>query len=131
MRTYATVDDVKNETGLVLDPEDGKTLLRRASLLVENAASNSSYEVDEDGYPSEARVRELFMVATCLQVKALDDSGGTFSMSTEGPAQLGSLKFGSESGSSGGSDSSSGLDPEVGLLMASEGLLSSSVRVRR
>lgn len=129
MRIYATKEDVLEETGLELDEQEAKQYLRTASLQVEHATDNSPYDVDEDGYPTDSRVRDVLKLATCLQAKSLDENQGSFSLGSQGPSQLGSLRF--DGGSSGSGDSVSTVDPEVGLLLANEGLLSTSVRVRR
>lgn len=131
MRIYATKQDLVDEVGLELSDQEAKDILRKASLVVENATINSEYEVDEDGYPTDPRVVRVFTLATCVQAKSLDESSGSLSLGSEGPSQLGSLKFGSSGDSSGAGSDAVQADPEVALLLSTEGLLSAQVRVLR
>lgn len=131
MRIYATKQDLKDEVGIDLDEQDAKPLLRKASLIVEDATTNSSYDTNDSGLPTDPRIVRAFTIATCLQAKSLDENGGSLSLGTEGPSQLGSLKFGSSSEPTGAGSVPTMVDPEVALLLSSEGLLSASVRVLR
>lgn len=68
MRLYATPGDVAEWIGLDTPPDNAKTLIRHASLLVESATRLDRYNVDMDGKPTEYKVAEAFRDATCEQV---------------------------------------------------------------
>ncbi len=75
MRIYATVDDIYERLGLspeqepqVLPHNKALSLLRSASLLVENATRLATYDVDTNGLPTEPKIIEAFKLATLQQI---------------------------------------------------------------
>lgn len=91
-RIYATSADYQNVTGLT-PPDDIDTLLADASRMLEaNVFKICWYEVDEDGYPSNALVRQAFREAACVQARWFDDLGDSTGASAVG---WGSVKLGS------------------------------------
>lgn len=94
-RTYATAQDY---TRLAEDDWDGTptTLLKRlrsASIEVEKLTRRSLYDVDVDGYPTDAGVSEAFTEATV----AIAEYWGITDDPTGADASLGAVKIGSVS----------------------------------
>lgn len=94
-RTYATAQDY---TRLAEDDWDGApaTLLKRlrsASIEVEKLTRRSVYDVDVDGYPTDAGVSEAFTEATV----AIAEYWGITDDPTGADASLGAVKIGSVS----------------------------------
>ncbi|MFC9847791.1 hypothetical protein ACFWFF_01575 [Streptomyces sp. NPDC060223] len=102
-RIYAVSADYQSYTGQT-PPADIAARLARASRFVESSVFRLCwYEVDEDGYPSNAAVAEAFAAAVCAQVQWWAETGDELGTA----AQWGSVKIGSVSLSGPGSSSGS------------------------
>ncbi|MGW0495047.1 hypothetical protein ACWD0Z_06290 [Streptomyces sp. NPDC003007] len=106
-RIYATSADYQQFTGQA-PPPDIEALLAKASRFLEaNVFRLCWYEVDADGYPSNAVVRQAFRDATCAQAEWFDDIGDSTGASAVGWAsvKLGSASMSRPEGSTSGSAS--------------------------
>ena len=65
-RIYATPEDLTDWTGKPA-PANATSLLRSASVLVEDATLTAIYTVDRDGKPTQPAIRQAFLEATCEQ----------------------------------------------------------------
>lgn len=115
-RQYATPTDFDtwDEDDEYPTPTDSK--LRRASGVIDGLTRLAVYDVDEDGYPTDAVVTEAFMNATCAQVAywfETDDPTGA--LSQEGAVSIGSVSIGARGRSSG-----NGAPDEAQARVASE-----------
>ncbi|WP_328846120.1 hypothetical protein [Streptomyces sp. NBC_00258] len=108
-RNYATSADYQSYTGQT-PPADIEARLGRASRFLDSDVFRLCwYEVDEDGYPSNAVVRQAFADAVCAQVQWWAETGDELGVAGRWDSvKLGSLSLsrGSSSGSSSGSASS-------------------------
>lgn len=70
MLIYATSDDLTTATPpwLTVAPANVGSLLRSASLLIQQTTIASFYDVDDTGLPTDAVVLQAFVDATCAQV---------------------------------------------------------------
>ncbi|MFE6487977.1 hypothetical protein ACFVGN_34285 [Streptomyces sp. NPDC057757] len=107
-RNYATSADYQAYTGKT-PPADIDARLSRASRFLGSAVFRLCwYEVDEDGYPSNAIVAEAFAAAVCAQVEWWDETGDESGAAGRfGTVKLGSLAL-SRANSSSGSVAESG-----------------------
>ncbi|MGW0163658.1 hypothetical protein ACWDWT_00485 [Streptomyces sp. NPDC003343] len=93
-RIYATSEDYQAYTGQT-PPSDAEALLAKASRFLEsNVFKICWYEVDADGYPSNALVRQAFRDAACAQAEWYDEIGDTTGATGAG---WGSVSLGSAS----------------------------------
>ena len=91
-RIYATSAEYEAYTGQT-PPSDIDQQLKDASrMLVAEVIRLCWYEVDEDGYPSNATVREAFSDAVCAQVQWWDEIGDSIGAAGVG---WGTVKLGS------------------------------------
>lgn len=136
MRVYATPDDVHEfETGEKPEqPISNPAMvaeLRRASTRIDSYTRTSVYQVDAEGYPSDAKVREAFKWATCAQhawFKVTEDLTGAESQ--EGMTKIGSVQLGGMSSNSGNASATAEdarSAPEAIEILMNAGLLSSRV----
>lgn len=102
-RIYATSADYLAYTGLT-PPSDIDARLARASRFLGSEVFRLCwYEVDEDGYPSNATVAEAFAAAVCAQVQWWDETGDELGVAGRyASVKLGTLAL-SRASSAGGS----------------------------
>ncbi|MFI7014388.1 hypothetical protein [Streptomyces sp. NPDC050164] len=124
-RIYATSAQYQTFTGQA-PPADIDALLGKASRMLEASVFRLCwYEADEDGYPSNALVRQAFADAVCAQVAWWDELGDSTGAAVAG---WGSVKLGSASMSRPEGQTSSGasaareIAPEVGDVLGSADL---------
>ncbi|MFF4701250.1 hypothetical protein [Streptomyces chattanoogensis] len=67
-RIYATRDQLAAYLGTSV-PNDAERLIARASEDIDAALLTAVYDVDEMGYPAEARIRAALASAVCAQVE--------------------------------------------------------------
>lgn len=134
-RVYAIAADYYEFAGEEAATNVDKDLnakLRRASTVIDGLTRTSRYDVDEEGYPTDANTSAAFKDATCAQAAWWDDTDDvTGAESQSGPTRIGSVSFGG-SGASGGatntkSAASSRIAPEAVEILTNAGLLSSNV----
>lgn len=70
MTVYATTADYVTYSGAAAAPDNIASLLRSASRLVRRATVTAVYLTDTDEAPTDAKVIEAFMEATCEQASA-------------------------------------------------------------
>lgn len=75
-------------------PEKLKAKLRAASLVVERMTASAHYRTDEDGYPTDPKISEAFMEATCYQVAHTMQHFDVSSVSGYTSVSLGPLSLG-------------------------------------
>lgn len=121
-RSYASTADLAN----YLDdqpPERARTLLRRASRKVDELLRCAIYDVDTDGYPTDAGVAAALRDATCAQVEWWSETGdeaGTGSVAALAGAQIGTVRLPGGSGS--GGSASLEFAPDAQSFLAAAGL---------
>lgn len=86
-RIYATPEDLTDWTGKPA-PANATSLLRSASVLVEDATLTAIYAVDRDGIPTLPKVLKAFKDATCEQTdfwarNSIDPDKDTLEMQTK------------------------------------------------
>lgn len=134
LRVYATPTDY---TKYAEDEWDGdeellKKRLRSASIEIEKLTRASIYDVDDDGYPTDADTAEAFAEATCAIVEfwcVTDDPTGADAAA--GAVKIGSVSLGTTSSSR---DSQSAADKLAGRIgsraidvLTNAGLIGSAV----
>lgn len=87
VRIYATIRDLEAWTGRN-PPGNAGSLLRSASVLVEDATLTAVYSTDKDGMPRNPNIAKTFRDATCEQVRfwadnGLDPQADTLTVSTQ------------------------------------------------
>lgn len=102
-RIYATSADYQQYTGQT-PPSDIEAVLGRASRFLDSVAFRLCwYEVDEDGYPANAVVRDAFTAAVCAQAQWWDETGDEHGIAGRySSVSLGSLSLSRGGGPSGG-----------------------------
>lgn len=91
---YAKVADLPENLQSLPDAE---LRIRAASDIVAWLIRNARYDTDQEGYPSDTGLLQLLVEATVTQVIFADDKyGGAETPGDGAPAQLGSLKFDSD-----------------------------------
>lgn len=118
MKSYATESDLESWYGEALP--GAKALLRDASIEIDSLLIGAIYDTDEDGLPTDPRVRNVLRDATCAQAAWVGETGGT-----QTPSSFGSLRF------DGPSLSESGASSTAILILSVEGLLDNSPGVAR
>ncbi len=103
-RTYATSADYQTYTGQTPPTDIAARLARASRFLSSEVFRICGYEVDEDGYPSNAIVKQAFADAVCAQVQWWEETGDELGVA----GRYGSVKLGSLSLSGPGSSSGSG-----------------------
>lgn len=126
---YASAQDLPED---LQDLEDLDRRLSAASNIVTWLVGNDYYPTDEDGMPT-GHLREVFKEATVTQLIFTDQKYGGVDVSEEdAPAQLGSLKFGSNSNSGRnenyGTSIRQNVSPTVWYLLRNNGLIQGRVR---
>ncbi|MEV8431999.1 hypothetical protein ACWHLZ_28065 [Streptomyces chartreusis] len=108
-RTYATSADYEQFTGQT-PPSDIDATLGRASRFLESRVFRLCwYEVDEDGYPSNAVVAQAFADAVCAQVQGWGETGDELGTAGRwGSVKIGSVALSGPGSSSGNPGSASG-----------------------
>ncbi|GAA3730123.1 hypothetical protein GCM10022239_03410 [Leifsonia bigeumensis] len=147
-RVYATASDFYDFTGgddpnedpngdPVAEPttdKDLNALLRRASGLIDGLTRHSVYDADDDGYPTDADVTELFKDATCAQVAYWEETEDpTGAVSQEGTFSIGSVSIGARGRSSGNGapdEQQSRVAPEAVEILTTAGLISAITAYR-
>ncbi|MEV8029265.1 hypothetical protein [Cellulosimicrobium funkei] len=125
-RVYATPSDLAAEPWeLALDEKAARSLLIRASIVIDGLTVTTVYDVDEDGYPTDLDVADAFRDATCAQAAWFDETGDT----SGAAGRFNSLSLGSFSASGGGTGSGSNtsaaesrLSPEAVQILQNAGL---------
>ncbi|MGB3413171.1 MAG: hypothetical protein WBA28_00490 [Microbacteriaceae bacterium] len=117
MRVYATAQDYydfigKEQPMVTPQPDTGPepvedkeldALLRRASIRIESYTRTSRYSTDEDGYPTDPKVTEAFMLATCAQATwFMETEDVTGADSQSGMVKIGSVQLGGASADANG-----------------------------
>lgn len=133
-RIYAVASDFANLAEEPFDGDDTKLdkRLRSASIEVEGLTRLSVYDVDEEGYPTDADISDAFKEATCAFVEYWEETDDpTGAQSQAGPTRIGSVSFGG-SGASGGatntkSAASSRIAPKAVRILTNAGLITSAV----
>lgn len=132
-RIFAQPSDLADEPWKVdLEEAPARSLLRRASIVVEGLTVTARYDVDEDGYPTDVDVSDAMRDATCAQAVWFDETGDT--SGAEGRWQ--SMSLGSASltktgaGTSAGAQSTadSRISPEALTILGTAGLLTGAAR---
>lgn len=124
--TYAKPDDLPTDLQKL---EDVDRRIAAASDIVSWLTRGAVYPVNEDGYPSDLGLLQLFTDATVQQVIFADDKyGGVDVEEDSAPAQLGSLRFGKDEGSSGrnpnwGTGIRQNVSPAVWYMLFNAGLI--------
>src|SRR5690606_31043905 len=110
---------------LALDEKAARSLLIRASIVIDGLTVTAVYDVDEDGYPTDLDVADALRDATCAQAAWFDETGDTSGVA----GRFNSLSLGSFSGSGGGTGSASNtsaaesrLSPEAVQILQNAGL---------
>lgn len=119
-----------NPEPVPLDDAALNALLRRASIRVEGYTRRARYDVDEDGYPTDADVAEAFKWATCAQADWFTTTGDlTGAESQEGMVRIGSVQIGggnTSSASAARSADQSRVSPEAIEILTNAGLISAA-----
>ncbi len=130
-RVYATVADYEDFTDGDHEEESVDVVnakLRRASTMIDGLTRYARYDVDEDGYPTDADVADAFKRATCAQMAWWDDTDDiTGAGSQDGTVSIGSVSIGARGRSSGNgapSAAESRIAPEAVAILATAGLIS-------
>jgi hypothetical protein len=92
-RVYATTTDYANELEAA-PPAGARRLLARASRRIDRALFTALYEVDDNGYATDAAVKQTIMRATCAQAEYMvttGDTGGVGYTARYPKVQIGSL----------------------------------------
>ncbi|MEU0199135.1 MULTISPECIES: hypothetical protein [unclassified Streptomyces] len=124
-RIYATAADYQSYTGQT-PPADIAALLTKASRMLEAAVFRLCwYEVDADGYPSNALVRQAFRDAICAQAEWFDEIGDSTGVAAAGwgSVSLGSAQLSrSVTNVSGNASPARDIAPAVGDILGSADL---------
>lgn len=67
MRIYATPEELTEWLSPATAPADAAGLLRSASHLVRSETKRARYATDDEGYPTDTKLRTAFREATCAQ----------------------------------------------------------------
>jgi hypothetical protein len=134
-RVYATLADFEDFTDGAHEAESVDVInakLRRASIVIDGLTRNSRYDLDEDGYPTDADISEAFKDATCAQMAWWDSTDDvTGAESQKGSISIGSVSIGASGRTSGGvatsTPGSSRIAPEAIDILTSAGLISGIV----
>jgi hypothetical protein len=133
-RVYATLADYEDYTDGVHEAESVDVInakLRRASIVIDGLTRNSRYDLDEDGYPTDADVSEAFKNATCAQMAWWDDTDDvTGAVSQEGTVSIGSVSIGARGRTAGNgapAAQASRIAPEAIDILTEAGLISGIV----
>ncbi|UAK38442.1 hypothetical protein K8O93_01155 [Gordonia bronchialis] len=126
MRTYAETADLPPAVATALG-DSVQSFIAEASLLVEEATVADRYQVDDDGYPTEATIVTAFRDATVAQVaywqaSKVNPVGGVLAQAPEVTSQ---------SAPAGGSISYGSLRTQEALTAALGGLCDSAARILR
>lgn len=118
-RIYATSADYQSYTGQT-PPADIAARLARASRFMESRVFRLClFEVDVDGYPSNAVVKQAFADAVCAQVQWWDETGDELGAAGRyGSVKLGTLALSGPGSSSGSSSALSGREVAEAALEA-------------
>lgn len=134
MRVYATTADY---AGFAEEPWDGdeQTLrkrLRAASIEVERITRRARYDVDEDGFPTDADIADAFTEATCAIGEywgITDDVTGAEAIA--GAVKIGSVSLGTTSSSQEGLSAQEKLERRIGTratdILLNAGLLQAAI----
>lgn len=121
---YATPNDLVAYLDPV--PDNAEVLIRRASRLVNDAILTAVYDVDDEGMPTDQRIAEALVEATCEQVAAWDEAGetGTGAASEYGSVSIGSVTLSDRrgGGSQGGGSAAERLCPQARMILQQAGL---------
>lgn len=109
---YATLGDLaaKKPEDVTLSSSNAELtrLLESASREIRRATKTAIYATDDDGYPTDTKIRETFRLATCAQVywwaETGDEQGvdGQFSSASIGSVSLSRGSGGGAAGGNGG-----------------------------
>lgn len=127
-RVYATEAEYLELTEEDTAPDKINSKLRRASNEVDSHIRAAVYDVDEDGYPTDAKVSEALRDATCAYVEYWEETGDiTGAGAIAGPVRIGSVSLGGTS--TGGASSRTPADTrrsdEAITILRNAGLISS------
>lgn len=126
-RVFAEPSDLTGSPWhLALAEPPARSLLRRASIVIEGLTVAARYDVDEDGYPTDLDVTEALREATCAQAVWFDETGDP--SGAEGRWQ--SLSLGTAALTKTGAGTSAGavsvaetrISPEATTILATAGL---------
>ena len=122
---YAEPDDLPAD---LQELDDVDRRIAAASDIVSWLTRGAVYPVNEEGYPSDLNLHQLFTEATVQQVIFADDKYGGVDVDEENaPAQLGSLRFYKDEGSSRNPNWGTGIrqnvSPAVWYMLFNAGLI--------
>jgi hypothetical protein len=99
-RIYALAADYERLAEEPFDGDDAKLIkrLRSASIEVEKLTRNALFDVDSDGYPTDAADSDAFTEATCAIVEYWEETDDpTGAEAREGAVKIGSVSLGTTS----------------------------------
>lgn len=130
-RVYATLADFEDFTDgdhseESVDVTNAK--LRRASGVIDGLTRHSKFEIDDEGYPTDADISDAFRDATCAQMAFWDDTDDvTGAASQDGTFSIGSVSIGARgrTAGNGAPDASAArVAPEAVDILVNAGLIS-------
>lgn len=134
LRVYATPTDY---TKYAEDEWDGseellKKRLRSASIEIEKLTRASIYDVDDDGYPTNADTTEVFAEATCAIVEHWQFTDDPYGVdAAAGAVKIGSVSLGTTSSASDTLSAREKLERRIGTraldILTNAGLIGSAV----
>lgn len=133
-RVYATESDFGewDEDGQYEVPSN--STLRRASSTIDGLTRTSRYDVDEDGYPTDADISDAFRDATCAQAAYwIETEDPTGAVSQEGTFSIGSVSIGARGRTSGNGapdEQQARIAPEAVEILTNAGLITGITKHR-
>lgn len=131
---YATASDYDTyaETAWTEDADLLLKRLRAASIEVEKLTRAALYDVDPDGYPTDAGTAEAFAEATCAIVEHWQFTDDPYGVdAAAGAVKIGSVSLGTTSSSSDGLSAREKLERRIGSraidILTNAGLIGSAV----
>lgn len=129
-RVYATQAEFSTWDAGTLYAVPSDAVLRRASVEIDGLTLHSVYDVDEDGYPTDADITEAFRDATCAQAAWWDETDDiTGAQSQDGTFSIGSVSIGASGRTKGGASADaaqSRISPEAVQILVNAGLIRTS-----
>jgi hypothetical protein len=133
-RVYATLADFEDFIDGDHEEESVEVVnakLRRASIVIDGLTRRDVYDVDEDGYPTDATIADAFKEATCAQMAWWDDTDDVSGAgSQEGTVSIGSISLGASGRTAGNgapAAAASRIAPEAIAILRIAGMASATV----
>lgn len=119
---YATEVDLQDYIDPV--PDNAGLLLTRASRLVDRALLTAVYDVDEQGLPTDPKIAQALLEATCEQVASWDEAGetGTGAGDHYANASIGSVNLSRKNSQDGGGSAADTLCSQAAMVLQQAGL---------